>query len=451
MTLRYHMHFTLVFLSLWLAIAGKGQTQEPDAKGSFSGQWRTYYQSTFNQSRLKDFLALATGGKVHYQYWFHPKVKVGALLYVSANLGLQDPSAKDEITGKGSRYEKALFNLQNTQDRFLMLLGEGYVQYHSKKHQATLGRMLVSTPFLNPQDGRMIPTLSQGVWYRYNPSALWGMQLGMINALAPRGTAEFYRIGESVGKHSLGRDADGFTSRYARHTQSGFIAAANLEIQPSDRVKVELWNYYADNLFYTLYLKPTFTLGDNRTEIALEWLHQDRVGDGGNRVDSLRYFADAHSNVVGMQFSVKSPDNRVGVGLDYVLPGGRFLFPREWGRESLFVVQKRERSEGTANNLGLLLTYERLFHWKKHQLQTITTLGHQWRPSVYRPADNKYGVPDYSHLNLDFFYQSSPTAQLKPELLITYKLGRGEGLDDPAIVINKVNLLHISMVVNYDF
>ena len=37
-------------------------------KGTLSGQWRTYCMMTSNKGGLKDFNALATGGKLKYQF-----------------------------------------------------------------------------------------------------------------------------------------------------------------------------------------------------------------------------------------------------------------------------------------------------------------------------------------------------------------------------------------------
>ncbi|HAF76892.1 MAG TPA: hypothetical protein DCG42_06175, partial [Maribacter sp.] len=75
-------------------------------KGTLSGQWRTYYMMTSNKGELKDFNALATGGKLKYQYNLLENLEIGAALYNSTNLGLQDLTIPDVTTGRISRYEE---------------------------------------------------------------------------------------------------------------------------------------------------------------------------------------------------------------------------------------------------------------------------------------------------------------------------------------------------------
>ena len=185
----------------------------------------------------------------------------------------------------------------------------------------------------------------------------------------------------------------------------------------------------------------------------MEWLHQDRVGDGGNQVDSLRYFDQKRADVLGVMLRYGTPKSGFSLAYDRILPGGRFLFPREWGREYFFSFQKLERSEGSADNHALVLTYQRPFRLKKDamSMQSIFSLGRHWKASVLDPAQNKYAFPDYTHLNLDFFFQFEKIPNLKPELLLTYKAGNGDIPDNPNFYFNKVDMFHVSLILNYNF
>ena len=81
------------------------------------------------------------------------------------------------------------------------------------------------------------------------------------------------------------------------------------------------------------------------------------VGDGGNTIDSLRYFNQNSSDILGLKIGYKSKVGLLSLGYDRILPNGQFLSPREWGREDLFSFQKRERSEGSADNHALVFNY----------------------------------------------------------------------------------------------
>ncbi|ELR73455.1 hypothetical protein C900_04307 [Fulvivirga imtechensis AK7] len=441
---------SLLILSSLQLVSGQESSAPPQKKGEISGQWRTFFLGTYNKGDLKDFYALATGGKVGYTHSFNNHWQVGGVLYTSINTGIQDLSQPDPVTGKVSRYEAGLFDVEDLSDKLIVIPGELFLKYAHLKHEVTLGRMKIVTPMINPQDGRMIPTLEQGLWYSFAPNK-YKVQLGVFNAIAPRSTGEFFDIGTSIGKYPVGRNPDGKESRYAGNTISDFIAMANMNASPDKNIDVELSNYYVDGIFNTIYVRPTIKLGQKDTQLSMEYVRQDRLGDGGNSRDSLRYFTDKNANVLGAQMTFRWNAAKITIGYDHILPGGRFLFPREWGRELLFSFQKRERSEGSADNHALVLTYDQTFTINNDKLRTVFSAGHHWKPPVTDPADNKYAQPGYTHLNFDIFYTSEKLKHLQPELLLVYKIGQGDFPENPNFILNKVDMFQVNFVVNYNF
>lgn len=439
--------FSILFIAITLFAFG--QEKEKKSSGRLSGQWRSYYLGTINDGDLKDFHAIATGGKLKYVHGFGEHWRLGGAMYVSINTGIQDLTVPDQATGRVSRYESGLFDVQNLDDQFIAFPGELFVQYLHGEHEITLGRMKIKSPFINPEDGRMIPTLEQGLWYKYQPNK-WKLQAGLFNQIAPRSTSGFFDIGESIGKYPVGRHTDGSRSQYASNTISDFVAVLNVDYSVSDQLKLEMWDYWVDNVFHSFYLKPTWKLSEN-TSLSGEWLHQDRVGDGGNAIDSLRYFVDRSSNILGIQVSQKVGKGKFSLGYDHILKGGRFIFPREWGREFLFSFQKRERSEGAANNHALVAYYDQTFGKDKNKWRGIFSVSHHWKPDVTNAEDNKYAQPNYMHVNLDIFWMPQNIKGLRPELLLTYKKGTGDFPDNPNFILNKVDMFQVNFVVNYNF
>ena len=210
-------------------------------KGTLSGQWRTYGMMTSNKDGLKDFNALATGGKLKYQYTLLENLELGAAVYNSTNLGLQDLTVPDSTTGRLSRYEEGLFDRLDLENDAVFLLGELYAKYQLAQHSFTLGRMKINTPLLNPQDGRMIPTLVQGFWYNYKRQKTV-LQLGILNEIAPRSMGKFYGIGESIGTYPVGRNIYGNASQYANNTKSDYIIMANVDFEVTENLNVKIWN-----------------------------------------------------------------------------------------------------------------------------------------------------------------------------------------------------------------
>jgi hypothetical protein len=84
-------------------------------------------------------------------------------------------------------------------------------------------------------------------------------------------------------------------------------------------------------------------------------------------------------------------------------------------------------------------------------LHSILSAGQYWKAAVIKPEDNKYAMPDYTHFSLDLFYTPARLKNLQAELLIVYKWGSSEIPEDPYLILNKVDLLHTNLVVNYTF
>lgn len=444
----------LIILAFFSPTALISQELEEDKKRSIlSGQLRSYYMNTFNKGSLKDFKALAIGGKLKYQFIPNENLNFGIAVYNSTNLGLQNLTIPDMQTGKLSRYEEGLFDRLNLENKAIFLIGELYANYKIQQHEFSLGRMKIKSPFVNPEDGRMIPSLFQGFLYKYKPNKKTNVQGGIFNAVAPRSTGEFYGIGESIGTYATGRDWSGNPAQYANNTDSDFLFIANADIKITESLSFETWNYFIENVSNSFYLKPKLDINEN-VDLEMEWLHQNRIGDGGNSIDSLRYFQANSSDILGLKVKYNWSDNTsLSLGYDRILPHGQFIFPREWGREFLFSFQKRERSEGSADNHALIIYYDDTFTLGDPQskIKSVLSIGHQWKPSVLDPELNKYAVPDYTHINLDLFFSFKKLKNLKPELLFVTKFANGDFPDNPNFYLNKTDLFHVDLILNYNF
>ena len=425
---------------------------QPPSKGNFSGQWRSYYMNTFNKEELKDFTALATGGHVRYTHNFTPDFSISGALYVSINTGIQDLKIPDETTGKLSRYEEGLFNRLDLDEKYLFVPGELFVRYKTKIQEVTLGRMKFISPLVNPQDGRMIPTFVQGVHYSLRPSKNAIFEAGLFNEIAPRSTGGFYSIGESIGTYAAGRNWSGEPGKYPGHTHSDFLVTTHANLKFLKNLDVDLWNYYADNIFNTSYLHPTWKIS-SQFSVEGEWLHQEQVGNGGNSLEEFRYFREKSSDVLGGRINYLWRQSSLSLSYDRILPHGQFLFPREWGREFLFSFQKRERSEGAADNHALVAYYQTTFQLNALQteISSILSVGRQWKPAVEDARWNKYAMPDYTQVNLDLFLNFQKWKNLKPEILLVGKFAAGDFPDNPNFYFNKTDMFHVDIILNYNF
>ena len=438
-----------IFLLLPLFLFAQKEDTKKE-KGNLSGQWRNYYMHSFNEGNLQDWYAVATGLKLRYTYDFNKNWQIGGAVYSSWNTGLSNVESLDPSTGRGSRYVSGNFNVQDLSQRFIAYPGELYVQYKTGNHQVKVGRQGFFSPFMNGQDGRMIPTLFEGAFYKYEKIDKVKFQLGAINRIAPRSYNGFKNIGRTLGVYPVGRSIDGQGSEYRENSESDYIVLFNTDYHFKN-LKIELWDYYVDNIFNVLYVKPTYNIKNSGLTLAFEWLLQNRVGDGGNSDPALKYVQNKSAQIFGAQISHSIPNGKISLGYDHITRQGRFLFPREWGREFLFSFQKRERSEGVGDNHAMVIYLHQNLKFSDQKLKSILSIGHQWRPSVSEPTLNKYAIPNYLHINLDLFYENAKWKGLKPEMLLTYKHGTGDFPDNPVFILNKVNLFLISAVLNYTF
>lgn len=73
-------------------------------------------------------------------------------------------------------------------------------------------------------------------------------------------------------------------------------------------------------------------------------------------------------------------------------------------------------------------------------------------PDVLNFNLNKYGMPSYYQINFDFRYQFNGFWNgLDLQLLAVSKLNAGELHNNLRYKINKVDMLHINLVLNYHF
>jgi hypothetical protein len=335
-------------------------------KAKVSGQVRHYWMASVNKGELKDFAAAAIGGKIGLTTGTYRGFSLGVKVYTSYNLGITDLSVPDPTTNRLSRYELGLFDVADPNNRFIFLLGEAYLQYARRGHRVKVGRMLLKTPMLNPQDGRMIPTLEQGIWYTNTGWANWELTAGYIQAIAPRSTARWYKTQNSIGWYPQGRNTFGEAGLYQGNTSSPGLFIQGVSFQPNTAFRARVWNYAFANVFNALY-----------------------------------------------------------------------------------AFQKRERQEGFADSWSVLLQTS-YTGFDRNRL----TVGYGFyrNTDVLDSSTNKYGIPSFHQLNLDWFYDfKGDLDRLGAELLITYKIAEGNTYDDPRFVMNKVDMAIFNLIFNYDF
>ncbi len=422
-------------------------------KAHWEAHTRTFLMSTLNEGDLKDDYALASGAGIGVLtqpiYGFQAGVS-GFFIYNMWSSNIDKP---DTLTGQPNRYEAGLFDVENLSNKNdLDRLEELYLKYNLSKSAITVGKININTPFINPQDGRMRPTIAEGVWLNINESAKFGVNGGWIWEISPRSTVHWYTLAHSMGVNPSGVNIDGSKSGYRDHVESSGMAIANVYYIPTKNLKINIWNGFLDNVMNTamVEINTNQSLNDeSKFYQGLIYLHQDAINHGGNADQKKTYInTGAISNVISAQIGLKSKKHNTSLNYTHITGDGRYLMPREWGKEPFYTFLPRERNEGLGNVHAIMAKTSLSFFNSK--FKTGLGYGYYLLPDVKNYRLNKYGMPSYHQLNLDASYNFTNFLKgLEIRMLVVGKLNQGETYNNLKYIYNKVNLLNFNLILDF--
>lgn len=424
-------------------------------RGHVNGHFRYYFMATDNTTGLTDYYANAAGGGIRYETARFHGFQFAVSGFYTFNIGSSDLSKADTITGQFNRYETALFDVNDPGNKKnIDRLEEFYLKYQYKNAFVTFGRQLLNTPFINLQDGRMRPTGAEGIWLEANDGKKLKAAGGILYALSPRGSTRWYGIGESFGIYTAGVNADGTRSLYKNNIHSRLVALVGINAEIGNNLGLQLWNVFTDNVFNTAMLQADFSysLKNNSSVYAgAQFIRQDAVNNGGNADAAKTYFEkNGRSFSFGAKAGWKNEIWEAGINYTRITSHGRYLVPREWGREPFFTFLPRERNEGFGDVHALMAKLN--YNIPGAGIKTSLAAGYYQLPDVKNYRLNKYGLPSYIQVNADARYSFRGFLKgLDAQLLIVGKLNSGETYNNPKFEFNKVNMIMYNFVLNYHF
>ena len=318
---------------------------EAFGRGQWHGRVRNYFMATLNQGDRPDYYANGLGAGARFETAPLHGFQVGVGGFFWANLASNDLATPDPATGAMSRFEVGLFDVTEPGRRQLTGRPEElFARYRWRQSTATLGRQLLATPLLNPQDGRLSPNYAQGLWLEFNELKSTTLTAGWLTHIATRSTSDWASAANSIGLYPAGVDEDGQRAGYAGQLRSRGLGIVGVSRQLGPLTRVQAWNYYADNLFNSALVEVTTgrPVGAGQLTLGGQYHYQRTVGTGGNADPRLAYSAPgrrayALSGRLGYQRGPWS----LSANYTRITRAGRFLFPREWGRAVLHVFAPR--------------------------------------------------------------------------------------------------------------
>ncbi|SFG04777.1 hypothetical protein SAMN04487988_101199 [Algoriphagus hitonicola] len=429
------------------------QNQEEEKKITLTPlvHFRTFWMSTTYPSEFKDDYSLGAslslGAKVAYRSHWSLESSYRAFADIwSSQIWEASP-----ITGRRNRYEIGLFDLQNPGDRVFGSFEKLNLRYKNKQWNVAVGRMDINTPWVNPQDGRLSPTLMEGVSISYKPNNKWTFSGWYIDRLRVRGTSQWANPGESVGIFPVARDPNGMPSQYFGNTTSKRITIVQLT-RMLPKGKIEISQTQAHNISSTFWTEWIHRWKEERTEESwfsgIQIGYQSGMGEGGN-ADPNFQFKDPKDKNWLLSTRIGFETKRWQSHLNFTKTGGkgRWLNPREWGKDPWFTFIPRERNEGYENFESLVLYLEYIF--PKSNLTIYTHAGINWLPDINDAAANKYAFPSYRQINLGLKLKPNRWEKLDFHLLVMNKEAINAPQLTPAQQYNKVGMIHINGILNW--
>lgn len=420
--------------------------------GKFSGQARMMSISTWNKADLSDYSAGAMSLTLGYQTLAYKGLKLVFSGSITQQLYSPDFSVPDAQTQQFNRYEWGLFDFTNPSNKNLIWrLQELNFQYRHKKIQILLGNYIPQNLFLNAQDGRMTPSLVQGLAFKYNITPKWQLGVEAISGISPRSSAKWVSVANSFGIYPVGLNPDGTKSQYAGHTSTAGIGVLALQFKPNSSWFLLASDILVENVFHTAYLKSEYRKSIwNNQQLMFGGLiaTQGQVGNGGSNNSNQVYFSENNKPLIlNARVAIMNKKWEGSLNFGRITSEGRYQMPREWGVEQFYTFIPRERNEGAGDVWAYTARYAYSFsqNWKLE-----TALGYYNMPDVKNSRLNKYGVPDYSHtmLNIQYVFDKNLKG-LSLQALAIYKANHGAFYDNLRYIQNKVDMSQLNLIVNY--
>ncbi len=423
--------------------------------GRVSGHFRSFFMQTQNKGVLKDDRALAMGGGLKFETAQYHGFRFGLSGVYVFDVASTDLLKPDPTTGQPNRYEIGLFDLAPKDNELdVSRLEELYLSWQKRKFIVTLGKQHINTPFINLQDGRMRPTAVDGLWLVWKDLKSISLEGGFIYGISPRSTSRYYEVGTSIGLYPGGVTTAGQASAYKGKLDVPGILYAGVNGPINKQWKWQTWQMVVLDLFYASYYQLDFSKSiseSSKWNAAVQLIYQQETGSGGVSEETFRYMdKGAKALTYGSKLAYSNGSSTLILAYNRITPTGRYLMPREWGRDAFFTFMPRERNDGYGDVHAVTLQWAQNFVNQRCKLSI--TGGYFDLPDVKNVALNKYGMPSYAQANVDVRYRFAGWFKgLEGQVLYVHKWKLGENHGNDKFVYNKVDMSLLNVVLNFYF
>ena len=226
---------------------------------------------------------------------------------------------------------------------------------------------------------------------------------------------------------------------------------ANVSANPHANIKLNVWDMMITNVMNTAMGEINTSFGDQYNFYqGLMFIHQNAINDGGNADPTKTYLLKgAQSNVISAQFGLKYARINTSINYTHITGDGRYLSPREWGKDPFYTFMPRERNDGLGKVHAVVIKSSVTFF--KERFKTAIAYGFFSLPDVKDYRLNKYGMPSYHQVNLDLSYAFTKAFKgLECKFNAALKRDAGETYDNLKYIYNKVNMVNMSLTLDFN-
>lgn len=451
--MRFFSFFIFFFLLGLHSHLVQAQVPEAENKVVFEPElsFRSYWMNTsYTHKAFRGDHALGLTSLVGGKLSFSKKWEFQTGYRIFANALSSDFWVPDPVTGQSNRYESGLFNLLDPQDRFFGRLELFSLSFTQTRFGFKVGKMGIQSDWVNAQDGRLSPTVVEGVHAWFVPTTNWKLSGWAISRMNVRGSKDWLLVEETIGLFPQGRSPFGRPAAYLGNTKSPWLGIWELEGKMKGGKSLRFSQTYAANLFATYW--ATFektsknTLGTWASGIQSGMQHG--LGDGGNADSQKQYKNPSELNfAVSAKLNWKKGPWETQLSATQVGGKGRWLSPREWGKDAWYTFIPRERNEGfeTVTAAVGYVSYRLV----EIGMQVYTYAGIHILPDPLDAAANKYNFPSYRQHNFGLRYVPKKLKNLDFHLILVVKEPLTNQNLSTVQQYNKVDLLHFNGIINW--
>ncbi|MBT8327938.1 MAG: hypothetical protein KJP21_09455, partial [Bacteroidia bacterium] len=361
--MRYLIVIILCFFGLFVLAQDKDEADKNllhyFTSGTLSGQIRDFSMATVNKGILNDYYANAVGASIHFETLPLKGFSLGLNGIFVYRTFSNDLLSIDSIANSSSLYELQLFDVEHKGNYTdLDRLEELYIKYQTKKLRVMYGKMEILSPLINLHDGRMKPKVFSGFQtnYLFKDNTF---NLAWFSKASPRSITHWFNIEDAIGLYNNGYISDTTKADYHYNIASNGLGIFGFESKKISSFKLNVWNYYLDNISNTSFLKLDCNR-DTGFYGGVMYLYQTPLNNGGSENPIHTYHnVDERTNLISGSIGRHFKFCDVNLNATHILNTGKFIFPREFGVDPTYTYISRSQIEGQGNATSFGITGEK--------------------------------------------------------------------------------------------